>query len=86
MSMNLYINGFHLYQTPTKVSYDLCQGNTYSVFAKYAKWLVAQTDNGSFDGFNGDLEKFEELKMVYKHLYELSEFIQNNPGARFGVG
>lgn len=86
MSMNLYINGFHLYQTPSYVSYELCQGNTYSVFSNYAKWLVAQTADKNFDGYYGDLEKFDELRMVCKHLYELSEFIQNNPGARFGVG
>lgn len=90
--MNLYISCgsgdndyFDLYQTPTKVSYELFQGNTYSVFANYAKWLVDGVHAKSFDGYYGDLEKFDELQMVYKHIYALSEFIRENPGAHFSV-
>lgn len=92
MSMNLHIscgsgdNGyFDLHQTPTKVSYELCQGNVYSVFANYTKWLVDGVHAKSFDGYNGDLEKFDELQMVYGHIYGLSVFIQENPNARFYV-
>lgn len=92
MSMNLHISAgsgdqdyFDLFQTPTKVSYELCQGNAHKVFANYTKWLVDSVNAKSFDGYYGDLEKFDELQMVYGHIYALSVFIRENPGTYFYV-